>query len=210
MTDQGAQPTGGTTHQPGDSSGTPPQGTDPQGTLPQGTDPQGTPPSGDTGTNKAGEAEFKLNTPEGVNVEQADIDAFTALAKEVGLKPDAAQKLLDFEVKRLQAAEEKLAETVTKWREEIAADKDIGGEKLQENLAVARKVFQTYFDAETVKMAAISGFGDHPGVVRGFIKLAKALSEDNLGGAGSGSPSGSRPASDEDLALQLFPSMKQA
>lgn len=206
--------TGGTQPQPGDQSAQP-------GGAPVDTAAQsgaGLQPAGDKANENAGgkpgenagvESEYKLDVPKDVAVDQADLDAFTSLVKDAKVSPETAQKLLDFEVKRLQAAQEKLAATVQQWRDEIKADKEIGGDKLDENLSVARKVFQTYFDPDTVKMAAISGFGDHPGVVRGFIKLAKALSEDTLHAAGGAPKSGSRPASDEDLALQMFPSMRQ-
>lgn len=206
--------TGGTQPQPGDQSaqhGGAPVDTAAQGGA--GSQPAGDKPNANVGDrpdeNAGAQPEYKFDLPKDVAVDQADLDVFTALVKDAKVSPEAAQKLLDFEVRRLQAAQQKLDSTVQQWRAEIKADKEIGGDKLDENLAVARKVFQTYFDPDTVKMAAISGFADHPGVVRGFIKLAKAMSEDTLHATGGAPRSGSRPASDEDLALQMFPSMRQ-
>lgn len=124
---------------------------------------------------------FKV--PEGVNVAEDVLAEFTANAKALGLKQEGAQALIDKLAPKIAAAqksalEAQLAETRKGWVETLKADKTLGGEKFEANLAVANKAFETFGDPELKELLDTSGLGDHPALVRWAFKVGSAISED--------------------------------
>jgi hypothetical protein len=71
-------------------------------------------------------------------------------------------------------------------------DKEFGGDKLSENLGVAKKALDAFGTAELRSLLNQSGLGDHPEVIRFMYRAGKAISEDRfVGGApavGKGAP----------------------
>lgn len=141
--------------------------------------------------------------PEGIELDKSGTEEFVAIAKELKLPQDAAKKLVDLEVKRIRAGQEQHTALVESWAEQVKADKDLGGEKLDENLAVARKAIDTFGTPELKGLLNSTGLGNHPEVVRLAYKIGKAISED---GFVRGQPKSG--ATESDLAKSLFPSMK--
>jgi hypothetical protein len=122
--------------------------------------------------------EFKL--PEGVELDQAGADEFKAIVSDAKLtKSEMAQKLADLVVNREQARLESHTRLVTEWADAVKADKEIGGDKLAENLAVASKAV-ALGGPELKELLNSSGLGNHPAVVRWALAIGKALSEDRL------------------------------
>jgi hypothetical protein len=145
-------------------------------------------------------AEWKL--PEGVVLDQAIAEKATPIFKELGLSQDKAQKLVDlFADARRQAAEQQTAvwtETQQKWVNEAKADKEFGGEKFDENVAVARKAIDRFGSPELKAALAATGAGNHPEFIRFAMKVGRAISEDSTMVSG-GSAAGRR-----DVAEILF------
>lgn len=150
------------------------------------------------------EPDYTFEMPEGIELDKSGAEEFTAIAKELKLPPDAAKKLVGLEVKRIQAQQEAHTKLVESWAEQVKADKELGGEKLQENLAVARKAIDTFGTPELKDLLNTTGMGNHPEVVKLAYKIGKAISED---GFVRGQPKGA--ATESDLAKSLFPSMNR-
>ena len=143
---------------------------------------------------------YDLKMPEGVELDQAAATEFTAIAKELQLDQAAAQKLADIGAKMAQRQVEAHAKLVETWTEQVKTDKEIGGDKLAENLGIARKAIDTFGTPELKALLNSSGLGNHPEVVKLAYKVGKAISEDRFV---TGSPKG--PSNDP--AKKLFPNM---
>ena len=109
---------------------------------------------GDDGDgDKAPEDYADFDIPEGVTVADADVDAFKGLAKDAGLNQEQAQKLLTFEAERIRAMNDQYAEQqaqqVQDWAASAKADKEIGGDAFDENVATAVKAMDTFATPES-------------------------------------------------------------
>ena len=143
---------------------------------------------------------YDLQMPDGIELDKASAEEFTAIAKELKLDQAAAQKLADVAAKQAQRQVEAHAKLVESWVEQVKTDKDIGGDKLQENLGVARKALDTFGTPELRDVLNASGLGNHPEVIKAFLKVGKAISEDRfVTGAATGNVT--------DAAKKLFPNM---
>lgn len=215
---------------PGDgqaAGGATPQ-TPPAGTTPAASTAGSTPTAGDTGgasgaTGAQGTAgqstqasDFTLKLPEGVKAEDGLFKAFVPLAKELGLKGEQAQKLVDLVVsqgteaqKAAQAAQEaSRTQQFEKWAEAAKADKEYGGADFDANLKTAQRALERFGGKGLVEVLESTGLGNHPDVLRAFYRAGKAIAEDSVGGAHGGSGKGGEMSEAERLAL-LFPSMAQ-
>jgi hypothetical protein len=144
---------------------------------------------------------YDLKMPEGVELDQAATTEFTAIAKELKLDQAAAQKLADIGAKMAQRQADAHAQLVETWTEQVKTDKEIGGDKLAENLGVARKAIDTFGSPELKALLNSTGLGNHPEVVKLAFKVGKAISEDRFV---TGAP---KSNASNDPAKKLFPNM---
>jgi len=143
---------------------------------------------------------YEFTMPEGVAIDKTAADEFTAIAKELKLNQADAQKVADVGAKMAQRQAEAHAQLVESWVESVKTDKEIGGDKLAENLAVARKAIETFGTPELKDVLNATGFGNHPAVIKAFYKAGMAISGDRFV---SGSPKGP----ETDMAKKMFPNM---
>jgi hypothetical protein len=150
--------------------------------------------------------DFKI--PEGVVVDTEVKESIKTVAKELNLSQEQAQKLADLAAERSKVMGAKQAEVLQKartdWGEAAKTDKEFGGDKLTENLSVAKKGLDTFGTPELRKVLNESGLGNHPEFIRFFYRAGKAISEDRFIPSGSGAPKGSR-----DAAKNLYPNQPQ-
>lgn len=147
--------------------------------------------------------DFKL--PEGAKVDEAVMGEFATVAKELGLSQEQAQKLVDINARaqqvnfdRLQSAVDAQAE---KWGVDSKADKEFGGDKFDENLAVAKRALEQFGTPELKSLLEQSKLGNHPEVLRFFFRAGKAISEDGFVPGKPGNSSG------KSIAQQMYPNM---
>jgi len=133
--------------------------------------------------NKAPEeyADFKM--PEGMPVDEALLNDFKPLAKELDLPQEKAQKLIDLYAEKVaplmqQRQVDAWNETRKGWVETAKLDKEIGGDKFDPALADAMRVVNTLGTPELKQVFNDYGIGDNPEVVRVFARMAKYLKED--------------------------------
>jgi hypothetical protein len=137
---------------------------------------------------------YEFKAPEGAQFDEAVIGAFSEVAKELDLPQDAAQKVLDKMAPVIQARQsEQLSAAREEWAAATRADKEIGGDKLAENLALAKKARDEFTTPEFRDLLNKSGLGNHPEVIRVFVKVGKATSEDGfVAGGGKTAPADAR------------------
>lgn len=136
---------------------------------------------------------YIFTAPEGKEYDPQVLESFSSAAKEAGLTQDAAQKLVDKMAPALAARQADQVQAIHKgWTDASTADKEFGGEKLAENLGVARKALDNFGSPELSKLLDDTGLGNHPEVIRLLYRAGKAISEDKFV-AGSAGPSASNP-----------------
>lgn len=132
----------------------------------------------------APEAYADFTAPEGTKFNDAVMGDFKSLAKQHNLSQEAAQAFVDLGAKQatgqVEALRNSIIEAQAKWAVDTKADKEYGGDKFDENMALGRKVRETFGTPELDKLLDETGLGNHPEVNRFFIRFGKAISEDKL------------------------------
>lgn len=68
---------------------------------------------------------------------------------------------------------------VEAWRNEVAADAELGGERFEASVARAQLALSRFDQGGKIgRLLEISGYGNHPDIVRFFNRLADAVMED--------------------------------
>ncbi|HBC0586087.1 TPA: peptidase [Enterobacter cloacae] len=135
---------------------------------------------------------YEFTAGEGVELDTEALKDFEPVARELNLTNEQAQKLVDAYPKILAGVQQRQAEAWQKqtegWAETVKADKEIGGDKLTANLSAAQRALEQFGDPELKEYLDSTGLGNHPALVKAFIKVGKAMSEDKVvtGGHESG------------------------
>lgn len=131
---------------------------------------------------------YEFKAPEGKEYDSQLVESFSEAAKDANLTQDAAQKLLEKMSPALAARQAEQVQAIQQeWVESSKADKEFGGEKLQENLAVTRKALEAFDPIPqgqtTTALRTLleeTGLGNHPEVIRFMYRAGKAISEDKF------------------------------
>lgn len=146
--------------------------------------------TGDEGADKTAPEKYEFKAPEGQEFDTEVIGAFSEVAKELGLSQEAAQKVVDKMAMKLAERQQGTIEAVrNEWADTARNDKEFGGEKLNENLAVAKKALDSFGTPELRALLNESGLGNNPEVIRFMFRAGKAISEDKYVGASQGAGS---------------------
>jgi hypothetical protein len=143
--------------------------------------------------NKDGDApqgapeKYEFQAPEGKEFDAEVIGQFSDIAKELNLSQEAAQKLVETMGPKIAERQMAQVEMVrNEWAQQAQADKEFGGDKLQENLAVAKKALDSFGSPELRALLNESGLGNNPEVIRFMYRAGKAISEDSFVGNSTG------------------------
>lgn len=210
-TTQATNPTeGAATSTTAESTTTQTTATEAQSAQQQATTTQTTEAKPAEGAESAGETKapgapekYEFKPAEGQpEFDQKTIEQFSDVARELNLPQDAAQKVLDKMAPVLAARQTEAIEAIrTQWADDAKADKEIGGDKLDENLATAKKAIDQFGTPELRTLLDQSGLGNHPEVIRAFYRAGKAISEDRFV-SGQGSQTGQ-----QSMAQRMYPNM---
>ena len=136
---------------------------------------------------------YEFKPAEGQELDTAALEQFEPIARELNLNNEQAQKMVDlYGTKILPMLQKQQAEswqkTTEQWAADVKADKEIGGDKLTANLSAAQRALEQFGDQELKEYLDTTGLGNHPALVKAFIKVGKAMSEDKVvtGGHESG------------------------
>lgn len=122
---------------------------------------------------------------EGLVADPADMKSFTDFARAKGFTQAEAQSLIDIQnavMKKsaskyhseIQAQTDKL---ISGWEESVKADPEIGGAKLNENMAVARSAFKLLDVPEAEEVIMNSNLGSNPAILKLLFRAGQALGE---------------------------------
>ncbi|HHA1506267.1 TPA: peptidase [Enterobacter hormaechei subsp. xiangfangensis] len=140
---------------------------------------------------------YEFKAGEGVELDTEALKDFEPVARELNLTNEQAQKLVDAYPKILAGVQQRQAEAWQKqtevWAETVKADKEIGGDKLTANLSAAQRALDQFGTPELKEYLNATGLGNHPDLVKTFVKIGKAMSED---GMVDGSNQGQRSAAE--------------
>lgn len=157
---------------------------------------------GDGGEEAGVPDEYQFNMPEGMEVNSDLAEGISPLFRELELTQAQADKFIsvyaDVMQKQHDAAAEAFAGQLEEWASELKADKDLGGDQFEPNMAVARSAVEQFGSPELAEFLDSTGAGSHPAVVKFCYEIGKHLAEP---GSGSGSGGGSRP---KDRAERMY------
>lgn len=141
---------------------------------------------------------YEFKAGEGQELDTAALEQFEPIARELNLSNEQAQKMVDlYGTKILPMVQQHQAEawqkTTEQWAADVKADKEIGGDKLTANLSAAQRALDLFGTPELKEYLNTTGLGNHPDLVKTFVKIGKAMSED---GMVDGSNQGQRSAAE--------------
>ena len=160
-------------------------------------------------------ADYKPALPDGMTMDQAAFDQFLPVAKELGLSPDKADKLVGLYAQSAQALANRVVEDINSQCQTnyeaaitaIKADKAFGGSGFEANMGAVNAMLTKYGDAATPEsfhtaLTALAGVDKEAvaPLMQAFLKMAKDAAPDKtLLSAGGGAK--------KSLGELLYPNM---
>lgn len=150
--------------------------------------------------------DYSLDLPQGGNPDLAQYEAQTkALAKELGLSKEAAQKIVQRDLAMKEEGERRILEVVEQqrhaWAEQTKADTEVGGSNLERSIGDARAVLDKFATPAFKKEITESGYGNNVELIRLLSRIGKVMREDGFVQA-------REPARDSrKIADLMYPSM---
>jgi len=124
----------------------------------------------------AADYEF-VEIPEGFELDPAVDKEFRDFAAERKWSKDDVKALSAMQVKLYAKQSEVHAEQVATWGEELKTDKEVGGRGYDANMSKAREAKIAFFPPEVNAILDKTGLGNHPAIVKGFVRIGKAMGE---------------------------------
>lgn len=129
-------------------------------------------------------ADFTL--PEGMSLDADLLSEAAPIFKELNLTQEQAQKLVDLQVKQVQAGSDKQIDTfnqlMTDWQEQSKNDSEFGGDKFDASIKTARNAIDKFGSDGLKQLLDQHGVGNHPEMIRFMVRVGSLLAEDNPGG----------------------------
>lgn len=156
---------------------------------------------------RAAPEKYEFQLPDGAELDPEIIGEFEGIARELKMPQEEAQTLVaklapKITARLVQQQADLVERASTEWTTAATADKEFGGEKLAENLALGEKALSAFGTPALRQMLVDSRLGNHPEVVRFMVRAGKALSEDNRFVT-----AGRAPAA-KDAASTLYPNQQ--
>lgn len=133
---------------------------------------------------KEGEISYDLKLAEESYLDKEVVEEVKAFAMENKLSNEAAQAMLkreeDAVAKYIESSDSAIDSQISKWREDVLADKVLGGENLETTKANSRRVVERFGTEGFIEILNSTGYGNHPEVVGFLNKLGSLMSEDSL------------------------------
>ncbi|HIH4591114.1 TPA: peptidase [Klebsiella oxytoca] len=127
---------------------------------------------------------YEFQAGEGVELDAEALKDFEPVARDLNLTNEQAQKLVDAYPKILAGVQQRQTEAwqaqTEQWAADVKADKEVGGDKLTANLSAAQRALDQFGTPELREYLDGTGLGNHPELVKAFIKVGKAMSEDGV------------------------------
>ncbi|MCU6180746.1 peptidase [Enterobacter roggenkampii] len=183
--------------EPAKQEGEQPQAGKPQEDKPADGDKPAEKPDDKEQKQEGAPEKYEFTAGEGVELDTEALKDFEPVARDLNLTNEQAQKLVDAYPKILAGVQQRQAEAwqaqTEQWAADVKADKEIGGDKLTANLSAAQRALDQFGTPELKEYLNTTGLGNHPDLVKTFVKIGKAMSED---GMVDGSNQGQRSAAE--------------
>ncbi|RMD00061.1 protease [Aquitalea palustris] len=214
MTTETAATDTGTTQDTGASTTTEATTAPAEGTVLTGTDAQ-TSQTAETPAESTSEAttkaddkpalkapeKYEFKAQEGKELSPVVLAEFEKIARELDLSQEGAQKMLDSVAPQIEAAQQAAhQQMVNDWADKAKTDKEFGGDKLQENLAIAKKALEAFGTPELTEVLNKTGLGNHPEVIRAFYRAGQKISSAPF------VPAGKPAGTEQSASNKLYPS----
>lgn len=172
----------------------PTDGTDGQQQTHQTQPTDGDPADGKDDKGAAGDGapeKYEFQAPEGREFDPSVVDAFSEVARDLNLTQESAQKVLDKMAPVIASRQMEQIEAVqAQWAESTKADKELGGDKLDENLSIAKAALNKFGSEELKTLLNDTGAGNNPEIIRLLFRVGLATREDNVVPGSQGAPAG--------------------
>lgn len=129
-----------------------------------------------------------LTLPQEVGMGDDDLKGLAQVAIANNVKPDAMKAMVEAHAASIKAQQDQ-------WAIASANDSLIGGEKMEEHLAVAVKGLKAYGDPEVTALLKQTPLGTHPAILRLLFRVGQTVQEDRHVNSG-GAPAGTRNVAD--------------
>lgn len=138
---------------------------------------------------------YAFKPVEGVQLSGEVLGSFSEAARELNLTQDAAQHMLDRVAPVIARQQQAAMQAVNEqWVSQVKADKEIGGDRLQQNLAIAKRARDAFGTDGLRRLLNESRIGNHPEMIRFFVRAGQAITEDSFVSGGTRPPSGGKDA----------------
>jgi hypothetical protein len=153
----------------------------------------------------AAEAVYKINAPEGSEIDSKVLSAYESAAKELGLPNEAAQNLINRITPMMKETADAQVQAVrSAWVQSSEADPEFGGDKLKPSLETAKRALDSFGSPAFKELLESSGLGSHPEMIRLLWKAGKAISEDSFVGGQRTAKQSAGPRTFSDMAEALY------
>lgn len=138
------------------------------------------------GTEEAKQKAFSIELPD--TFSEADKIQISTYAQSLNLTEYQAKQFSQIAKESQARAQADFDKQKASWERDVKNDPEIGGERLNENLNLA-KVAVKQFDKSGNVMSLLndSGFGSHPDVLRFLVSVGEAMAEDSFSGGDANS-----------------------
>lgn len=141
-------------------------------------------PNEPPGTTKIVPDKYDLKLPEGSPLSAAALERIRTQSKAEGLSNEQAQAVVDRELGAITSYVESeraaFEQRKSEWVGQIQSDKELGGEKFNENIELAKRVVTKFGSESLLKTLNDTGLGNHPELVRLLARVGKSMSNDTL------------------------------
>lgn len=150
---------------------------------------------------------YEFKAPDGMELDRQLVDDFEPLARDLNLTQAQADQMVSLYAEkilpRIEAQQiEAWAEKTASWAKEAKADKELGGDKFEENMGTAKTALDKMGTPELVEFLNTTGLGNHPEMIRLFHRIGKSISDDAFH-----TPTGTGAKGPVDAAKTLYPTM---
>ncbi len=133
-----------------------------------------------------------FSLPEGMEMNNAQLEVFLPIAKDLNLTQEQAQKLVSLDAEQkvaaAQAQQQATDDMLDEWRETTKTDPEIGGANLQQSLAHTNTFLNKFASPALRQLLDDTGVGNNIEVIRLFATAGKAMGEDGVIGHGGVNP----------------------
>lgn len=129
---------------------------------------------------------YEFKTAEGAEpLSDEDAAAYSAVAKEMGLTQEQAQKLFDSASPKIAQIYERKAKAVMaqaqrNWNSALQADEELGGENLQTTKLNIQKFMRGFGTPGFTSLMKATGMLNHPELARVMARVGAAMGSDNV------------------------------